>query len=167
MPKSPDGKPWEAEASWELPYLTGHTDFTSQCRTMGGDLKTTARPPDGGEIKDEHLAQVACYYLMTGIPLWWVLYVDSQAAKWSTLVWVDFNRPDRQFYAEQVQSFCQMLMSPLLEQVAYPSVGKHCEKSWCPYELSCAAKIRPPKGVYHDAVAARRLTGRIKSPFDP
>jgi hypothetical protein len=104
---------------------------------------------------------------MTGIPLWWVLYVDSQAAKWSTLVWVDFTRPDRQFYAEQVRSFCEMLMSPLLEQVAYPRVGKHCDKSWCPYELNCSAKIRPPKGIYYDAVAARRLTGRIKSPFDP
>lgn len=161
MPKAPDGKPWIAEGSWENDLFTGHTDFTSQCLTMGGDLKTTSRPPVHNKVKARHLAQIASYYLLTGIPLWWVLYVDSMKAQWACLCWVDFTKPDMQFYAEQIEGLGRLLGGPHLLDIAFPNLGDHCSDDWCPYRTECADRIKPLAGRFFDVRTHRSVTGVI------
>ncbi len=159
VPTTPDGKPWLSETELENDILTGHTDFLSQCRTVVGDLKTTARPMTHAWIKYEHLAQMASYHILTNCKKTWVLYLDSMRAAWSVMVWIDWTLPGMQRYAEQVADFCKLLMSDKIFDVAMPRLGEHCSSTWCAYHDSCYSEMMPPKGILFDATASKRATG--------
>lgn len=161
VPRTPDGKPWLCETSLENDYVTGHTDFLSQCSTQVGDLKTTARPPNHGWIKYEHLAQLAVYHLLTGCKTTWILYVDSMRQAWTTLIWVDWTQPGKKKYAEQVESYCKYLMSDAVFEHAIPRLGSHCGETWCPYRKTCYQEMMPAQGITYDAAAAARPTGTL------
>lgn len=162
LPKAPDGKPWKAEWAYENEWTTGHIDFLSHDGSIVGDLKTTTKPPVNRRIKAEHQAQLAVYHILTGAPKGFVLYVDSMRAAWTTTCWIDFLKPDFQFYCEQVKAFCQFLMSDRLLDVAYPNLDHtNCTGCFCPYTKSCYGRMAFPPGVDYNAVAARMPTGRV------
>lgn len=161
VPKTPDNKPWLCETSLENEYLTGHTDFLSQCYTQVGDLKTTAKPPNHGWIKYEHLAQLAAYHLLTGCKQTWILYVDSMRAMWATLIWVDWTQPGKKAYAEQVEAYCKYLMSDAVFEHAIPRIGSHCSETWCPYRKICYQEMMPPPGIVFDVNATKKLSGQL------
>jgi hypothetical protein len=162
IPPLTGGEVWQAEDEWENDFCTGHTDFMRSDRKVGGDLKTTAKPPKGGWIKTEHLMQMTGYHLLTAMERCWVLYVDSMKARWVNLVWIDFTTDGMKFYAEQVEAFCRFLMSDKLLDVAHPNLGDHCVYSWCRYKHDCYSKIIPPPGSLYNKTLARKPTGPIR-----
>ncbi len=161
VPKTPDGKPWICETTLENDYLTGHTDFLSDDFTMVGDLKTASRPPQGGWIKYEHLAQLAAYHLLTGCKQTWILYVDSQKQAWATLIWTDWTQPGKKEYAEHVASYSRYLMSDQVIENAIPRLGDHCGGSWCGHQRTCYQEYMPRPGIMYDAKQAAQPTGQL------
>lgn len=162
VPALPAGEVWQAEDAWENEYVTGHTDFLRRDRAVVGDLKTTAKPPKGGWLKPDHLMQVTSYHLLTGATRGWILYVDSMKARWVNLVWVDFTTDAMKFFADQVASFCQFLMSDKLYDVAWPNIGDHCVYSWCKHKADCYSRIMPPPGSLYNVSLARKHVGPIR-----
>lgn len=163
LPKTPTGKPWQSEGAYENEFVTGHVDFLSPCGAIVGDLKTTTKPPVHQRVKVEHQAQLALYHILTGAPRGFVLYVDSLRASWTTICWMDFTDPNIQFYVEQVEAFCRMLIGPNLLPLAFPSLDhQNCTGSWCPYTASCYDKMTFPRGREINAITARRPTGPLR-----
>lgn len=169
MPVPVKGGVYLAEEEWENDYLTGHTDFRDPDAPVVGDLKTTAKPPKGGWLPSKHLPQMAGYHLLTGCQRVWVLLVDSLKAKWATLVWIDFTKPEMQFYAEQVKAFCQFLMSDRLWDVTYPVIGDHCKQLWCPHTVDCHDLFVPPPGRVYNVALRRKVAprGPVALPIAP
>jgi hypothetical protein len=149
IPQPPGGARYICEQGWENSFLTGHTDFVCSDLSYGGDLKTTSRKPEGRRIKPTHLAQLACYHNLTKIPRWFILYVDSQHAAWSTLIWVDFSKPDMAFYAEQIHDFTVRLAQGAFLDQAVPVLGDHCHDTWCPHTAQCADRFMPGPGQHY------------------
>lgn len=163
LPPSPDRQPWFSEDELENELVTGHTDFLSQDETMIGDLKTTAKPPVNGRAKYEHLVQMVCYKLLVPTAQrGFILYVDSQRAAWTTLVWIDFNTPGMLFFTEKVAEFLAFLCTDMLPIVAFPNLGDHCSSTWCGYNGGCHNMIVPPRGIDYNVAIARRPTGPMK-----
>jgi hypothetical protein len=162
VPPLPAGQRWSAEDELENEYTTGHTDFLSPDRKVLGDLKTTAKPPQGGWIKPAHLMQMTAYHLLTGAERCWVLYLDSMKGRWVNIVWIDFLTDGMKFYAEQVEAFCRFLMSDKLFDVAYPNLGDHCVYSWCRYKSTCYSTIMPRPGSLYNLSIARKAVGPIR-----
>ncbi len=128
---------------------------------MLGDLKTTAKPPQGGWLKPAHLLQMTAYHRLTDAERAWVLYLDSMKGQWVNTVWIDFTTDAMKFYADQVEAFCRFLMSDRLFDAAYPNLGDHCVYSWCRYKADCYSKIMPPPGTLYNLSIARKATGPI------
>ncbi len=162
IPVLPAGQFWSAEDSFENEFVSGHTDFLRPDRKVFGDLKTTAKPPKGGWLKTEHLMQMTAYRILTGAERAWVLYLDSQKARWVNLVWIDFTTDAMKFYADQVAEFCQFLMSDRLFDAAYPNLGDHCVYSWCKHKADCYSRIMPPPGSLYNVTVARKHVGPIR-----
>ena len=169
MPKSPDGQPWLVEPTLRNDVLSGHMDFLSQCETVGGDLKTTSQPPYMSRLKPQHLAQMCSYKILKpSLQRIWVLYLDSKGATWAALVWIDFTKPEMMEYVQQVRDFIDLLRSDDLFRIAYPNLGEHCIKTWCPYRKSCYDAFMPPPGRIYDAAKAARPTGPMRlTPMTP
>jgi len=169
MPVPADGQPYLAEEEWENEYVTGHTDFRTQDGVCVGDLKTTGKPPKGGWMNPDHLPQMAAYHLLTGCQRVWVLYVDSLKAKWANVVWVDFTKPEMQFYAEQVADFCRFIMGPDVLKHTYPVVGDHCTRTWCRHTVDCFKVFMPPPGRVYNKARARTIksSGPVRLPTAP
>jgi hypothetical protein len=146
MPPAPDGKPWIAEAAFELPQLSGHIDFISADGTHIVDLKTTTRPPVGGRCKPAHLVQVLAYAkameLVTGIrpTKATVLYVDSITAAWAEAVHIDLTQDAVHQHREDVWGYADFLRGPHLYDMAVPNLGEACS-DWCPYATICRDRI--------------------------
>jgi len=162
LPRARDGKPWLAEVAVESDYVTGHIDLLSQDGEEVGDIKTTAKPPEKGYIKPGYLAQVVLYARLTGAKTGFIEYVDSMTGKWNYRVPVNFMTDERRRYADQLESFCRFLMSDALWDVAYPNLGEHCKSSWCPYKRTCADKIFPAPGIWHDQARMMRPSGVVR-----
>jgi hypothetical protein len=169
MPVPINGGVYLAEEEWENEYLTGHTDFRDPDPNVVGDLKTTGKPPKGGWLPTKFLPQMAGYHLLTGCPRVWVLMVDALKAKWANLIWIDFTKPDMQFYAEQVKSFCQFLMSDRLWEVTYPAIGDHCTQTWCRHTVDCYKLFMPPPGRVYNVALRRKVApkGPVALPTVP
>jgi hypothetical protein len=171
MPTPVNGGIYLAEESWENDYLTGHTDFRDPGAPVVGDYKTTAKPPRGGWLPTKYLPQMAGYHLLTGCERVWVLLADSMRAKWATVIWIDFAKPEMRFYAEQVAAFCQFLMSDRLAEVAYPVVGDHCQQTWCAHIVDCHDLFMPPRGRVYNVAKRRKVVPRgpvaLPAAFDP
>lgn len=160
LPRAPDGRPWRSEDEWENEFLTGHTDFLSENEEIIGDLKSTSRPPPHKRIKYEHYVQVCGYKLLRPkAKRAFVLYVDSMKAQWTTLVWINFEDPNVQFFVERVADFCRFLMSDKLWDAAYPNLGDHCHDTWCGYKHACADVFLPAAGTEFNAIMASKPTG--------
>ena len=162
VPPLGNGQVWSAEDQFENEFVTGHTDFLSPDGKVLGDLKTTAKPPQGGWIKPAHLMQMTAYHILTGAERCWVLYLDSMKGRWVNVVWIDFTTDAMKFYTEQVEAFCRMLMSDKVFDLAYPNLGEHCVYSWCRYRSTCYSKIMPPAGHLYNLSIARKATGPIR-----
>jgi hypothetical protein len=161
LPRARDGRPWLAEVVVDAPWITGHIDLLSQDGAEVGDIKTTAKPPEGGYAKPGYLAQIVVYGRLVGARSAFIEYVDSMQGRWTYRVNIDLTTPERRQYADQLESFCRFLMSDLLWQVAYPNVGEHCRNNWCPYQKSCAKKLFPAPGKFYDAAKAFRPSGVV------
>lgn len=161
-----DGRPWIAESSWNLPYATGHIDLLSHSYEELKDIKTTAKPPDVAEVvcKPEYFAQVVLYGRFTGAKRATIEYVDSLRGTWAYRVKIDLTKPAVRRYSDQLEDFCHFLMSDDLWKYAWPNMGTHCEKTWCPYRISCKRPTMPGPGEWYDAVRAYRPSGLVNIP---
>lgn len=161
-----DRRPWIAESSWNLPYATGHIDLLSHDHVELKDIKTTAKPPDVAEVvcKPEYFAQVVLYGRFVGARYGTIEFVDSMRGMWAYRVRIDFTKPAVQRYAAQLEEFCYFLMSDDLWKYAWPNLGGHCEKTWCPYRISCKRPTMPGPGEWFDAVRAYRPSGLVSIP---
>ncbi len=162
VPPLPSGERWCAEDEFENDYVSGHTDFLRADKKILGDLKTTAKPPQGGWLKPAHLLQMTAYQRLTGAERAWVLYLDSMKGRWTNMVWIDFTTDAMKFYADQVEAFCRFLMSDRLFDAAYPNLGDHCVYSWCRYKDDCYSKIMPRPGSLYNLSIARKAVGPIQ-----
>ncbi len=162
VPRLPDGAVWRAEDELENSYTIGHTDFLREDRKVLGDLKTTAQPPKGGWMRTYHLPQLTAYHLLTGAERAWVLYLDSLKGRWVNMVWIDFTTDAMKYYADQIRSFCEFLMSDKLLDVCYPNIGDHCKTAFCRYKAECYQKIMPPPGDLYNLSLARKPSGPIR-----
>jgi hypothetical protein len=114
-------------------------------------------------LKPQHLAQMCAYHILKpSIRRIWVLYLDSRAAAWASVVWIDFTDPRMAEYIQQVRDFIDLLRSDDLFQIAYPNLGEHCFKTWCPYRKTCHDAFMPPPGRIYDAAKAMRPTGQVR-----
>lgn len=161
VPALPGGV-WHAEDELENEYTIGHTDFLRSDRKVLGDLKTTQKPPTGGWMKTYHLPQLTAYHLLTEAERAWVLYLDSIKGRWVNLVWIDFTTDAMKYYADQVRSFCEFLMSDKLIDVCFPNIGDHCKNSFCRYKAECFSKIMPPPGSLYNLSLSRKQVGPIR-----
>jgi hypothetical protein len=156
LPKSPDGLPWKAETPCSSKDGTGHIDFLSQDNTVGGDLKTTSKPPPGNRIKPEHLGQLASYALDSGCLKWWVLYVGSMAPFWALRVDIDFTTDAGAEYLERVRRHRTFLRGPKLYDMAIPQLGAHCSDGFCPFKKACKDRYLPEAGVKIEQVVRNK-----------
>jgi hypothetical protein len=161
IPKAGDGKPWIAESAWETDYCTGHIDLLSHDQEEVGDIKTTAKPPEISDVscKPEYLAQIVLYGRFVRAKRGFIRYVDSLRGSWVYPVEVDLTTAAVRNYSDQLEAFCRFLMSDLLWQVAWPNIGAHCEKMWCPYRPSCKRAIMPPVGKFVDVRGSMQPMG--------
>lgn len=161
LPKSPDGKPWLAEANVGSKDGSGHVDFMSQCGTWGGDLKTTTRPPEGDRMKAAHMGQLASYALDSGVLKWWVLYIGTGDSRWALRVDMDFTTDAGAEYLQSVSKYRKYLRSAALYDRAMPRIGKHCSDDFCPFKKACKDRFLPPAGVQIVPKTKPKLTGAI------
>lgn len=162
LPKLPTGTTWKAEESWNLGYLTGHTDLRYSTGEILVDLKFTSKPPTHNKVKLAHLPQMAGYTRMCKPRRICVIYVDKTNAAWGLPVWIDCMTDQWQWYTEQMMAFAQFLMTDGLLAAATPNVGDHCHQGWCKYTAQCAKRITPPAGLFFNALKARKPTGPMK-----
>ncbi len=155
VPKPADGKPWLCEHKFGNPFLTGTIDFLSQDGLEIGDLKTTTKPPVNRRAKYAHVIQMVCYHILVpSAKRGWILYVDSLAASWSTLVPIDYQSAEMQELEAQVVAYAKHLRSVNLPKSAIPRMGSHCEDNFCPYRRVCHDRYRPDAGTAHEAKLA-------------
>jgi hypothetical protein len=163
LPRPADGKPWIAESAWETEYATGHIDLLSHDHEDVGDIKTTAKPPELNDVscKPEALVQIVLYGRFAGSKRGFIQYVDSQRGMWAYRLHVDLTTQAMLNYADQLEAYCRFLMSDNLWAFAYPHIGAHCEKSWCPYRPSCKRQIMPPPGQFYNGANAMKTVGVV------
>lgn len=169
-----DGRPWIAESSWATEYVTGHMDLLSQDHRELKDIKTTAKPPDVADVvcKYEYFAQMVIYaHIEPRIEVGTIEYVDSLRGNWAYRVPINFKDPAVVEYGNQLEAYCRFLMSDALWAVAWPNLGPHCDKTWCPYRDGCKRRILPAPGTgnWFHAQTAFRPSGIVKIPggMDP
>jgi len=123
---------WEAEGSYKIEYLTGHTDLVSGKVLL--DIKTASKRPARNQIAIDHYWQLLAYHLLTGCTDLRILYVNSKG-EWTVLS--DPVDMDCEQTKMDIASLIETLKDPRRRHV----YGGHCSK--CRAELNCRRKTIP------------------------
>ncbi len=148
MPKLADpNMRWLAEIRVRNRWTQGTIDFLEPVTgAMIGDLKSTSKPPLGGNIKAPHLYQLLTYRWLDGrrAKRGFVIYVDSINASWAQRIDLDFTDPAFEELTDHIVQYTKYLRSQKLMQMAVPRLGTHCSDDWCPYTTVCKARFLKP-----------------------
>jgi len=146
----PKPRVWRAEVRASSRWTQGTIDLLTEDGTELWDLKTTSKPPLGGNIKAPHLYQLLTYRLLckskkrpmpkTG----GVIYVDAIGASWCHAMSIDYEDEALVELSDQIEQYTRYLRSNQLFKHAVPRIGTHCSEDWCPFVSVCRNRFIKP-----------------------